>query len=94
MKVAVGDVERMLAAEPTGAATGMSGTSLRIAAEALMAAHAEQELLAGVDADAIAKVRKTVGADALIVPVPLAREDVHDVERLIALGLLITRAVR
>jgi anion-transporting ArsA/GET3 family ATPase len=91
VKVTTGEVEQLLAREPAIAATGMSLTSLRIASEALIAAHAEQELLAAVDAEAVARVRTTAGPDALIVPVPLAREDVHDVERLISLGQLITR---
>ena len=84
------ELERKLAAEPTVAALGLSGTSLRMAAEALLAAHAEQELLAEVDRGALEAVRRAGGTDALIVPVPLAREDVHDVDRLIALGRIIT----
>jgi anion-transporting ArsA/GET3 family ATPase len=84
------ELERKLAAEPTVAALGLSGTSLRMAAEALLAAHAEQELLAEVDRAALEAVRRAGGTDALIVPVPLAREDVHDVDRLIALGRIIT----
>ncbi len=94
VKTTPGDVERMLAAEPAVAGLGLSATSLRIAAEALVAAHAEQEVLAKVDAEAVGKVRAAAGPDALIVPVPLAREDVHDVDRLIALGLLITAPPR
>ena len=90
--VSPADVERLLASEPAVAGLGLSHTSLRIAADALLAAHAEQELLAHVDAEAVARVRAAAGPDALIVPVPLAREDVHDVDRLIALGQLITRA--
>jgi anion-transporting ArsA/GET3 family ATPase len=88
--VTAGELEKLLAAEPAVAALGLSGTSLRMAAEALLAAHAEQELLAAADRAALDSVRTAAGADALIVPVPLTREDVHDIDRLIALGTLIT----
>ena len=72
------------------AALGLSGTSVRMAAEALLAAHGEQELLAEVERLALAAVHKAGGADALVVPVPLARGDVHDIGRLIELGRTIT----
>ena len=84
-------LEQRLAAEPAVAALGLSGTSLRMAAEALLAAHAEQELLAEVDRQALETVGRAAGPDALIQPVPLTREDVHDVDRLIALGFMITK---
>ena len=91
--ITVGDLERRLAAEPSVAALGLSGTSLRMAAEALLAAHAEQELLAEVDRAALEAVQRAGGADALVVPVPLTREDVHDIGRLIALGRILTAPV-
>ena len=84
------ELERLLLAEPAVAALALSGTSVRMAAEALLAAHAEQELLATVDLAALEAVRKAGGPDALVVPVPLTREDVHDIDRLIALGRIIT----
>jgi anion-transporting ArsA/GET3 family ATPase len=83
-------IERALAASAPVRQLGLSGTSVRIAAEALAAAHAEQELLATVDDRALARVRQAAGNDALVVRVPLAREDVHDVDRLIALGNQLT----
>ena len=86
----VPELERLLLAEPAVAALALSGTSVRMAAEALLAAHAEQELLATVDLAALEAVRKAGGPDALVVPVPLTREDVHDIDRLIALGRIIT----
>lgn len=86
----VAALEQRLAAEPAVTGLGLSGTSVRMAAEALLAAHAEQELLARVDHDAIESVRRAAGAGGLVVSVPLAREDVHDVERLIALGRTLT----
>jgi anion-transporting ArsA/GET3 family ATPase len=83
-------IERALAASQPVQQLGLSGTSVRMAAEALAAAHAEQELLATVDDRALARVRQAAGNDALVVRVPLAREDVHDVDRLIALGQVLT----
>ena len=61
-----------------------------MSAEALHRAHAEQELLAGVDDDALARLRGAAGAEALIVRVPLAPQDIHDLDRLIALGTTLT----
>ena len=90
--ITAGELEKRLAAEPAVGGLGLSGTSLRMAAEALLAAHAEQELLAQVDAGALDHVRRAGGAAALVVPVPLTREDVHDVDRLVALGRMITAA--
>lgn len=81
-----------LAAQPEVAALGLSGTSLRMGAEALAGAYAEQEFLASVDDRALARLRTAAGADALIVPVPLSREDIHDLDRLIALGASLTAA--
>ncbi|MBE7448500.1 MAG: ArsA family ATPase [Kofleriaceae bacterium] len=83
-------IERALATAPAVAHLTLSGTSVRMAAEALAAAHAEQELLATVDDGALRRVREAAGPDALVVRVPLAREDVHDVDRLIALGQILT----
>ncbi|MBK9030845.1 MAG: ArsA family ATPase [Myxococcales bacterium] len=83
-------LERLLAKEPAVAALGLSGTSLRMSAEALQRAHAEQELLAGVDDDALTRLRGAAGPDALIVRVPLAHQDIHDLDRLIALGATLT----
>lgn len=86
------NIERALLASPAVQQVNLSGTSIRIGAEALAAAHAEQELLATVDDQAVAKVRTAAGPTALVVRVPLAREDVHDVDRLIALGNVLTAA--
>ncbi|HUQ07752.1 MAG TPA: ArsA-related P-loop ATPase [Kofleriaceae bacterium] len=83
-------IEKALAASPQVQQLTLSGTSIRMAAEALAAAHAEQELLATVDDRAVVRVRQAAGPDALVVRVPLAREDVHDVDRLIALGQVLT----
>ncbi len=87
-------IERALVASSPATQLAMSGTSIRMAAEALAAAHAEQELLATVDDRALAQVRVAAGPGALIVRVLLAREDVHDVDRLIALGQVLTAPPR
>ncbi|KAB2898244.1 MAG: ArsA family ATPase [Kofleriaceae bacterium] len=85
-------IERALAAAPQVQQLALSGTSIRMASEAFAAAHGEQELLATVDDRAVARVRQAAGNEALVVRVPLAREDVHDVDRLIALGQVLTAA--
>jgi anion-transporting ArsA/GET3 family ATPase len=83
-------IERALLASPAVTQLALSGTSIRMAADALAAAHAEQELLATSDDQAMVRVRAAAGPEALVVRVPLAREDVHDVERLVALGQILT----
>ena len=64
---------------------GISSTTRTMAAQALLAAHGELETLALADRTAIGSLEKAGGADALLVEVPLQRDDVHDVERLVAL---------
>ena len=56
-----------------------------MAAHALFAAHGELETLAEADRTAIAQLRSAGGAKALLIQVPLLREDVHDVTRLVGL---------
>jgi anion-transporting ArsA/GET3 family ATPase len=85
-RLEVAETTRLLAATPAVAALGMSGTSLQIAAEALLGAHADLEILAAADQEAIAKLRAAGGSAARMVQVPFLREDVHDVARLIDLG--------
>ncbi|HEY4245038.1 MAG TPA: ArsA-related P-loop ATPase [Kofleriaceae bacterium] len=74
-----------LGAKPKVAALGLSGTSRTIAAQAMLAAHVEIETLAIADAKATAKLRDAGSADGVFVEVPLLRDDVHDVDRLIGL---------
>ncbi|HMG57425.1 MAG TPA: ArsA-related P-loop ATPase [Kofleriaceae bacterium] len=78
-------VEDALAAHPGVAALGLSGTTRAMAAHALLAAHAEIETLAAADRRAIGSLRSAGGAQGLLVEVPLLRDDVHDVDRLIGL---------
>lgn len=86
-----GGVAQALAATPPVAALGLTATSLRIAAEAMHASHAELQIRAEADARAVARLRAAGGPDAALVTVPLRDEDVHDVERLLELGALLTR---
>ena len=80
-----GQVEAALAAHPGVAALALSGTSRTMAAQALLAAHAEIETLAAADKREIERLRTAGGPQALLVLVPLQRDDVHDVDRLVAL---------
>jgi len=78
-------IEAALAAHPGVAALGLSATTHRMAAQAFRAAHAELETLAAADQGAIGRMRAAGGDRALLVQVPLLRDDVHDVERLVGL---------
>ncbi|MCW5802388.1 MAG: ArsA family ATPase [Deltaproteobacteria bacterium] len=78
-------IEAALAANPAVAALGLSATSHKMAAAALVTAHDELETLAAADRDAVMNLKSAGGPDALLVEVPLQRDDVHDVERLVAL---------
>jgi anion-transporting ArsA/GET3 family ATPase len=78
-------VEAALAAHPGVTALGLSQTTRAMAAQALIASHAEVETLAEADSLAISELRYAGGPDALLVPVPMLRDDVHDVERLVDL---------
>ncbi|MEJ7598323.1 MAG: ArsA-related P-loop ATPase [Kofleriaceae bacterium] len=78
-------VETALAAQPEVAALGLSATTLTMSAQALGAAYAEIETLAKADLLAVNQLRGAGGASSLLVEVPLQRDDVHDVTRLVAL---------
>jgi anion-transporting ArsA/GET3 family ATPase len=74
-----------LTGEPAIAALGLSGTTRTIAAQTLIAAHADVETLARADRAAISELRTAGGDSAMIVEVPIQRDDVHDVDRLVGL---------
>jgi anion-transporting ArsA/GET3 family ATPase len=78
-------VEDALAAHPGVAKLGLSGTTRTMAVQALLAAHAEIETLAVADRRMVDQLRRAGGAAAVLVQVPLLRDDVHDVDRLVAL---------
>jgi hypothetical protein len=81
----VAQVETALANHAGVAALGISSTTRTMAAQALLASHLELETLALADRAAIGQLHTAGGAGALLVEVPLMRDDVHDVERLVAL---------
>jgi anion-transporting ArsA/GET3 family ATPase len=74
-----------LGQHPGVTALGLSGTTRTMAAQALLSAHGELETLAEADRQAVARLREAGGSRALVVQVPLLREDVHDVARLVGL---------
>jgi anion-transporting ArsA/GET3 family ATPase len=78
-------IESLLAADPNVAALKLSGTSIRIAADALLSAHASIESRATADQGALTSLRAAGGAAAVMALVPFLRGDIHDVERLVAL---------
>lgn len=84
--LALPGAEAALARTPAVAALGLSGTSLRMAAESLTAAHKDLEVLAAADRAAIEKLRAAGGTNAIVVEVPFLKEDVHDINRLAGLG--------
>jgi anion-transporting ArsA/GET3 family ATPase len=81
----VNAIAAALATQPAVAALGLSGTTRTMAAQALYTAHGELETLAEADRGAISKLRGAGGARAVLVEVPLLRDDVHDVDRLVGL---------
>jgi anion-transporting ArsA/GET3 family ATPase len=74
-----------LAAVPAVAQLGSSKTTLRLAADALLASHHDLEQRAHADQLEVAALRRAAGSTAKVIEVPLQRDDVHDVDRLIAL---------
>ena len=78
-------LDAALAHHPGVAALGISGTTRTMATAALMTAHGEVETLAAADRAAIAQIQAVGGKDSMLVEVPLMRDDVHDVDRLVAL---------
>lgn len=83
--VGLPQIEDSLAAHPGVAHLGLSATSRTMAAQALAAAHAEIETLAAADRRAIAQLQAVGGPQTALVEVPLLRDDVHDVDRLVGL---------
>lgn len=85
VQTSVAQLETALAAQPQIAEFRLSGTTHAMAAHALYAAHTELETLAEADARAVATLRDAGGTEAAFVQVPLQKEDVYDVGRLVAL---------
>jgi anion-transporting ArsA/GET3 family ATPase len=78
-------VTAALAATPVVAALNLAGTTHKMTAQALLVSHKEIETRAEADRSAIAQLLSAGGDRALLVRVPLLRDDVHDVGRLVAL---------
>jgi anion-transporting ArsA/GET3 family ATPase len=74
-----------LGAHPGVAALNVSATTRTMAAQAMFAAHGELETLAEADRTAINQLYAAGGNGSLLVQVPLMRDDVHDVARLVNL---------
>lgn len=74
-----------LANHPGVAALGVSATTHKMTAQAMFAAHGELETRAEADRASIAQLQRAGGADALLIQIPLMRDDVHDVARLVNL---------
>lgn len=83
--VAARAVEEALAAHAGVTRLALSATSRTMAAQALLTAHAEIETLAVADRSAVDRMRAAGGPSGLVVEVPLLRDDVHDIDRLVAL---------
>ncbi len=81
----VNAIAAALAAQPSITALGVSGTTRMMAAQALLTAHSEIEVLALADRIAIGKLEAAGGTSSLLVEVPLLRDDVHDVDKLVGL---------
>lgn len=86
----VAQVLAELTAQPSVTALGLSGTTLRIVAESLVTSHKNAEVLAAADRESIGQLVKAMNGKGVLVEVPLLPEDVHDVDRLVALGKYLT----
>ncbi|HLU68392.1 MAG TPA: ArsA family ATPase [Kofleriaceae bacterium] len=79
-------VTAAIEAHPPVADLGFQHGTLRIAAESLLAAHADLEVQAAADRRSIDHLRRVAGEDGSVTEVPLFDEDVHDLARLHSLG--------
>jgi anion-transporting ArsA/GET3 family ATPase len=79
------ELEAAIAAHPGVHALALSGTTHRMAAHALLVAHGELETLATADRQAVERMRAAGGDKGSLTEVPLQRDDVHDVDRLVGL---------
>lgn len=85
-------VEAALARTPAVIALNVSGTSIRMAAEQMAAAHQELEAKAAADRAALDRLAAAGGAEAVVIEVPFLKEDVHDLGRLANLGQFLAPA--
>jgi anion-transporting ArsA/GET3 family ATPase len=82
----VTSITALLAADRRVEKLGFHSGTLRIAAEALLANHAEQELVARLDHQSIDGIRSAAGPDLPLALVPQLEADIHQIERLADLG--------
>ncbi len=80
-----GDIERKLADTPAVVELNYQPSTLKMAAEALVDSHEELQVLARADRESVATLRDA-SRGAPLVEVPFFKEDIHEVERLSALG--------
>jgi anion-transporting ArsA/GET3 family ATPase len=85
-------IQAALASVPEVQELGLSGSSLKMASEALVASHEDLQAIAKADLEAIDRLREAGGESALLVQVPLFKEDIHHIERLAALGRYIVQS--
>lgn len=78
-------LDSALSTHPAVAALAVTQTTRTMAAAAMATAHSELEVLATADRNAVGKLRSAGGPHALLVEVPLLRDDVHDIDRLVGL---------
>lgn len=79
------EIAAALATHPAVASLKLSSTSHTLAAKALVAAHQDLEALAIADRASIERLQAVRDAASFLVEVPLLRDDVHDVARLVDL---------
>lgn len=94
LSVEAAELVPLLTAQPSVAALGLSGTTLRIVADSLATSHKNAEILAAADRESIGLLVNAMSSSGsqggVMIEVPLLPEDVHDVDRLISLGQFLT----
>jgi anion-transporting ArsA/GET3 family ATPase len=80
------DATALLAAYPPVADLRFQTGTLRIAAESLLGAHFDLEVIAAADRRSLESLRAASGPDGALVEVPMFDEDVHDLIRLAEVG--------
>jgi anion-transporting ArsA/GET3 family ATPase len=80
-----------LAEQPAVAALGLQPGTVRIAAEALQASHAELQRLAAADREVVERLRRAADPAPVVIEVPFFTEDIHDVAGLTSLGGYLAR---
>ena len=87
---AAASVVAEVTALPTVATLGFQPGTVRIATEAMLASHAEVQLLSEADHAAVARLQAS-DSDPIVVEVPFFTEDIHDIAGLSELGRYLAR---